>query len=80
MIARVLFFAATGVFIILASGNVAYRAGFASGEASGINTVLDRSELAILQREARNERLINFMVAEGQCPPVDAYCPAVRMR
>ena len=75
------FFLSGALLIVatLVSGTVSYHAGIYAGEARGINAAADRSELRQTQREARNQRLIDLMIYGGNCPPVDAYCPAIRM-
>ncbi|MFZ9994278.1 MAG: hypothetical protein ACO3OV_06205 [Steroidobacteraceae bacterium] len=62
-------------FVAAASG---YAVGYVRG--NPVVVTIDVSETAVQEREARNEKLLQFMIAEGRCPPVDAYCPAVRMK
>ena len=80
MTARAFFLAAgLSALALIASNTVTYYATLPIGEARGINAAIDRNILAMAQREARNDRLLNFMISEGQCPPVDMVCPKIRM-
>jgi len=81
---------ALGMLAVSALAYGAYGLAYGYGYAAGVDYQLEQAvarakarqnaaEVAALDREARNQRLLNFMIAEGRCPPLNAYCPAIRM-